>query len=448
VIADLVLQDAKAYVKNQIVDCCIAVDEGKILKIGKRPLMPKAEQTVSLNNLLTLPGLIDIHVHLRDEGKAYKEDFYTGTCAAVAGGITTVLDMPNNQPVTMSAEILRNRMALARKKIVANVGFYSEFPNNTSEIEEIVAAGAMAFKLFMGQQIGGLNLNDSSAMNEAFEITGKLGVSIAVHAEDKSVLDSKKAALEQDENDIDAFLKVHSEQAETRAIAHALEISRRTKSRVHFCHVSTAKGLKTIIEAKANGLPVTCETTPHHLLLSTSDLRKIGPICITLPPLRSEHNQVALWSAIDKGEIDVLGSDHAPHSPDEKKSNEIWDVKAGIPGLETNLPLLLTQVNRKRLSISRLIWLLAEKPAEIFDLRRRGFLKEGYFADLTVVNLKSKHRIDSSKFLSKAKFSPFDGKQVQGELAKVFVNGELVMHSGQIAADAGCGRILRRKPRL
>ncbi len=155
-IVDSVLTNAKAYLNGQIIDCSIAIEEGKIHKIGKETQMPQADEKTDLHNLLVLPGLIDEHVHLRDEGKAYKEDFSSGTAAAAAGGFTTVLDMPNNDPVTMSVGTLRNRMEIAQTKILTNVGFYSEFPKNLTETAAIVAEGAIGFKLFMGSQVGRL----------------------------------------------------------------------------------------------------------------------------------------------------------------------------------------------------------------------------------------------------------------------------------------------------
>ena len=157
------LTNAKAYLNGQIIDCSIAIEEDKIFKIGKETQMPNADQKIDLKNLLVLPGLIDEHVHLRDEGKAYKEDFQTGTAAAAAGGFTTILDMPNNEPVTMSLETLRNRMAIAERKVLVNVGFYSEFPKKLAEAKVIVSEGAVGFKLFMGSQIGGLNIDDDQA---------------------------------------------------------------------------------------------------------------------------------------------------------------------------------------------------------------------------------------------------------------------------------------------
>ena len=159
---DLVLSNAKAYLEDKIVDCSLAIDGRRIFRIGKEAVMPAASERLDLQGLLILPGLIDAHVHLRDEGKAYKEDFFTGTAAAAVGGFTTILDMPNNEPVTMSAETLKNRMKLAERKILVNVGFYSEFPKKTQEVAAIVKQGAVAFKLFMAEQVGGLDIDDDN----------------------------------------------------------------------------------------------------------------------------------------------------------------------------------------------------------------------------------------------------------------------------------------------
>ena len=442
---DLVLSNAKAYVKKKIVECSIAINEGKIFKIGKETTMPKSEEKIDLRNLLVLPGLIDVHVHLRDEGKSYKEDFYTGTAAAAAGGITTVLDMPNNKPVTMSVKTLRERMERAEKNILINVGFYSEFPKKVKEIEKIIEQGAVGFKLFMAEQIGGLNIDNDQSMWEAFKILSDLEAPLAVHAEDKLMLKEAEDRLKNsNRNDIDAFLEAHSKEVEEKAVKRLLNIAKKTKNKVHFCHISTEDGLKAIIEEKKLGSMVTCEATPHHLLLSAEDLRKIGTVALTMPPVRDEKNIEALWSGIRKRWIDVLASDHAPHTIKEKTANNIWKVKVGIPGLETILPLLLTEVKNKRFSIADLVRLMAENPAEIFKLQNKGYLDEKRDADLTVVNLKQKYRIDSSKFFSKAKYSPFDGWKVEGKPVKTFVNGKLIMDEGEIVSEPGSGKIIRR----
>ncbi|MEM3696250.1 MAG: dihydroorotase family protein [Candidatus Bathyarchaeia archaeon] len=443
---NLILKNAKAYLNKKLVECSIAIENGKICKIGKEANMPKADKKMDLKNLIVLPGLIDIHTHLRDEGKAYKEDFYTGTAAAAAGGITTVLDMPNNDPVTMSVETLKGRMEIAERKIFVNVGFYSEFPKNTSEINAIVKAGTIAFKLFMMEQVGGLNIDDDKALLEAFETIGKLKTLVAIHAEDKETIKRAEENYKRlNRNDIEAFLKVHSENAEWKAIKRSLNIAKQTRAHIHFCHVSTGKGLETIMEGKSLGLPISCEATPHHMFLSVKDLRKIGNLALTLPPVRDRKSVLVLWDGVKSGWIDILASDHAPHTIAEKKAENVWNVKVGFPGLETTLPLLLTEVNSGRLSIGDVVRLMAEKPAEIFKLKGRGAIEKGNSADLTVIDLKREDKIDASKFHSKAKYSPFDGWKFKGKPVKTFVKGRLVMDEGEIVAEAGCGEIIRRE---
>ena len=445
-IADLILSNAKAYIDNEIVDCSLAINQGKIFKIAREANMPKAETKTDLKNLLVLPGLIDVHVHLRDEGKAYKEDFYSGTAAAAAGGITTVLDMPNNKPVTMSVEALRRRMKIAERKILVNVGFYSEFPKNMKETEEIIREGAVAFKLFMDEQIGGLNIDDDHALLEAFKIVSKLKVSVAVHAEDKTTLKKVENELKRNNcNDVEAFLKAHSENIEVTAVKRLLKIAKQTNVHVHFCHISTENGLKAIIDGKKSGIKITCETTPHHLFLSVDSLRRIGTLALTTPPIREKHHITALWNGIKNSWIDILASDHAPHTLGEKKAKSVWDVKVGVPGLETALPLLLTKVKHGWLSITDVVRLMSKNPAEVFRLKGTGCLKEGNNADLTVVDLDRKYKIDASKFHSKAKYSPFDGLSVEGKPVKTFVDGRLIMDEGEIVAEAGSGEIIRRE---
>ncbi|MEM3577219.1 MAG: dihydroorotase family protein [Candidatus Bathyarchaeia archaeon] len=444
---DLILNNAKACINNAVVDCSIALGDGKIVKIGKEAQMPKAEMRKDLKGLLVLPGLIDVHVHLRDEGKAYKEDFYSGTAAAAAGGITTVLDMPNNEPVTMSAEALKNRIEKAKDRVLVNVGFYSEFPRFLEEIKEIVEVGAVAFKLFMIEQVGGLNINDDASLAEAFSILGRMGVLVAVHAEDGAAVKAAEQKLKRNNcNDVEAFIKAHSELAERNAIKRLLDIVKQVHNRVHVCHVSTKAGLEIIREGKKSKLPITCEATPHHLLLSDENLKSVGAIALTVPPVREKSHAKALWMGIKEHVIDVIASDHAPHTWKEKIADVVWNVKTGVVGLETTLPLLLTEVNCGNLCLSDVVRLMAENPAKIFGLRGRGVLSEGNSADLTVVDLKIEGKIDASRFHSKAKFSPFDGWKFKGKPVKTFVNGKLIMDNGEIVGNAGNGRILRREP--
>jgi len=444
-IVDSVLTNAKAYLNGQILDCSIAIEGGKIFKIGKETQMPNADEKTNLQNLLVLPGLIDEHVHLRDEDEAYKEDFTSGTAAAAAGGFTTVLDMPNNKPVTKSVGTLRNRMRFAKKKIIVNVGFHSELPQKLSEVKDIVAEGAVGFKLFMGCQIGGTNIDDDQALEDAFKEAVKFNIPVAVHAEDKKSLSVNEEKLKQAKKNITSdFLRAHTEAVEIEAIQRLLKISKQIDIRLHFCHVSTAEGLNAIAKAKKSGRKITCEVTPNHLLLSSDDLKRYGQIVIMAPPLRNKTHVEALWKGLEEGLVDALGSDHAPHSRSEKSARSVWDVKPGIPGLETTLPLTLTLVKNNRLKLTQVVQLLAEKPAEIYGLNDRGHLEQGKTADLTVVDFSRQFKIDASRFKSKAKFSPYDGWDVQGKPVKTIVKGQLVFDEGEIVAKGGSGSIVRR----
>ena len=397
-----------------------------------------------MKKCLALPGLIDAHVHLRGQQQAYKEDFFTGTMAALAGGITSVLDMPNNTPVTMDSGSLRERMAIARKAIMANVGFYCAFPESLKEISRIVESGAVAFKLYMNSQIGGLDTNDDDKLLEAFTETHEHGIPIAIHAEDKELI--QEAELEQRKlghDNVSAYLIAHKPDAEVKAVRRILEIALVSKAQIHFCHISTKETVTLIHNARRKGVMVSCEVTPHHLLISSSDLMRQGAIALTDPPVRNRAMIAKLWEAVGSSLIDVIASDHAPHLMEEKEADSVWNVKPGIPGLETLLPLLLTKVNEERISLDDLVRLTTRNPAKLFHLHNQGSLKEGYDANITVVDMKRKSTIDSERFRSKGKYSPFHKWSVKGMPVKTFVNGQLMMDEGDVVGKAGSAKILR-----
>jgi dihydroorotase len=443
-LVDLLLKNAKIYTAEGIVKAGLAVEGGHIFKIAKETNLLKATEKIDLKGNLVLPGLIDSHVHLRDQQLAYKEDFFSGTAAAAAGGVTLALDMPNNEPVTMSLEALRERMRLAETKTIVNVGFFSAFPRSLGGVRSIVKEGAIGFKLYMSQGIGGLDIYDDEMLLQGLNKAREQNVPVAVHAENAEMLESARRKMENaGRRDIDAYLKVHSTIAETKTIKRVVKLIKKPSVHVHFCHVSSANGLSAILNAKNAGLRVTCEVTPHHLLLASDDLQRHGTLALTNPPLRTEENTKALWNALKQGSIDSIASDHAPHTLEEKNVESVWDAKPGIPGLETMLPLLLTQVNEGHLTIGDLVRVTSERPAEIFNLKAKGSVGEGYSADLVVVDVKQEYKIDSSRFYSKAKHSPFDGWKVKGKPVKTFVNGRLVMDEGEVVTKPGTGQIVR-----
>jgi len=440
---DAVLNDAKVFTRGSIVEAGIAIDKGKIVKIAKDTNLPPASTKINLKGHIVLPGIIDCHVHLRDQQLAYKESFFTGTAAAAAGGVTLVVDMPNNKPVTMDYSSLKERMRLAEKQVLVNVAFNATFPKRLEEIAEVVKAGAVGFKVYLSHRIGGIDVDDDEVLVAAFREAAVKGVPVAVHAEDREIIEDRRREMETAKrNDTEAYVKAHPPEAEVQSIQRIIQLVKKSGVQVHFCHISSALGLNAVLMAKKAGLPVTCEVTPHNLLLSSEQYRRSGFFALTDPPLRTRENVSALWSALKRGFIDVIASDHAPHAFEEKNVDSVWEAKPGVPGLETTLSLLLTQVNEGRLSLAELVRRTAEEPAKIFHLGNRGFLEEGNWADLVVVDMKREYEIDSSVFLSKAKYSPFDGMRVKGKAMKTFVNGRLVMDEGEIIAEAGVGEVV------
>lgn len=441
-IVDLIIINAKIPVKNGIMLGGIAVENGKIFAVAKRANLPKASKTIDAKGKIILPGLIDIHVHLRDLQLSYKEDFYSGTCAAAAGGFTTVFDMPNTKPVTSNSYLLKEKKAVAQSKVVTNIGFYSILPDLV-EIGEVIKEKPYGFKLYLNSPFTPLNLADYDVLMQVFNLVKNFDSIILVHAEDKTILTEMERRVKRvGSNRPESHLDAHPPEAEVESIKQIVSLCKILNVKVHICHVSSTQSLSIISEAKKMGLQITCEVTPHHLLLSKEIFSKSGSLAIMNPPLRDSANAKGLWNALTQRKIDIIASDHAPHSLSEKIVEDIWEVPPGIPGLETTLPLLLTKIKENKLSLNLLIELLAHKPAQILRLEKKGYLAEGFDADFTLIDSRSRSIIDSSNFYSKAHYSPFDGQKVIGKPVQTFIGGKLVMDNNQILAKPGEGEVL------
>jgi dihydroorotase len=435
--ADLLLVNGKILFGERLVDKCIALKAGKICFIGMEGCAPRATERIDLKGNLVIPGLIDAHVHLRDLNLAYKEDFYTGTCSALAGGFCTVLEMPAPVQPSKSLSQLQERVETSRGKTVANVGFYSALPDCERDLGQIMRLGIIGFKWYMNRRE---NCFEEDQALDVIKMVGSTRLPIAVHAEDLNIIEVLEEKFRRAGNcSPHAFIRAHPPKAEKIAVSKIIKIAKKTNAHIHICHMSTSDSLGLVKEAKSLGASVTCEATPHHLFLSRKAIDKCGGIAITAPPLRTAKDTLALMRGLVDGSVDIVASDHAPHSLEEKRAENVWSVPPGVPGLETTLPLFLTAVAKGQIPLSRVIEILAEKPARLFGLRSKGVLGEGFDGDLAIVDLKKEFVVDPERFHTKAKYSPFSGWRLKGMVVKTFVGGRLAMDDGVILSKPGSG---------
>jgi len=349
-----------------------------------------------MSNIVRLPGIIDIHVHLRDPGQTQKEDFYTGTCTALAGGVTAIFDMPNNLEPIFSSQKLEEKIEIARQKAVCDYGLYfGTDGENISQFKK-VSDKVVGLKVYLSLTTGKYVIGDEELVEKVFREWPREKI-IVVHAEGDRV-------------DL------------------AIRLAEKYNNKLHITHISTQESLEKIIEAKKNKLNITCDTAPHYLFLTTDDLSKLGNLGIVKPPLGSKKDKEFLWSNIDK--IDCIVSDHAPHTLNDKEGKP---TPAGLPGLETTLSLLLTAMNQDRLSLRDLIRLTNINPQKIF----------GYYQDkktFVEVDNSEKYIIENKNLKTKCGWSPFNGWQMQGKVKAVYIRNIKVFENDKLLASPGFGK--------
>jgi dihydroorotase len=421
---DLCFINCKIVPEN--IECSIGIENGKIVSVKKIPL--KSDKIVDIKGNIVLPGLIDAHVHFRDPGLTYKENFKSGSEAAAAGGFTTVMDMPNTKPATNTKKAFLEKIEIARKKSVVDFGLHAGV-DEISEIRKMAELKPASFKIYM-------DLIDNPFLMEIFGEIGKLPYNhlISIHAEDRDIVkhctDEKKS-----DNRLDPEIYAHARPplSEYIAVENAISMAKQFDANIHICHVSTKKSLNLINNAKKENYKITSEITPHHLFLDASYLKKCGNFAKTNPPLRDSAHKLGLN---ELNTIDIIGTDHAPHTIPEKEKN-VWEAPPGIPNLETTLPLLLTKVNEDKMSFGDIKRLLCENPARTFNIPHKGKIAEGMDADFVVVDMKKEGVITPDEFKTKAKYSPFEGFKVKGLPVMTMVRGNVVADDGDVFQNKG-----------
>ncbi|WP_296519937.1 allantoinase AllB [Rhodoplanes sp.] len=442
--ADLVIHGGTVVTDASAFPASVAVKDGRVLSVGAREAMPEAAETLDATGLHVLPGAIDVHVHFREPGYTHKEDFGTGTAAAAFGGVTTVFDMPNVIPPTGTAEALAMKHKLASEKAHVDYGLYGLLGEDTiAHVPDLVAGGVIGFKLYMGNTFGNTPSPSTGGMLEAFEVVAPTGKRVSLHAETASIMARREARLRAaGRKDPLAHLAARPAVVAVEAVARAAILSEWTGCRIHVLHISSAEELRPLREAKARGVDVTGETCPQYLLLGAEDYGRLGGVIRVNPPVREARNQAPLWAALMDGTIDMIATDHAPHIPDEKVRDDIFTVDCGFPGVETQMPLMLTEVAAGRMSISDYVGWTAVAPAKCWGLYpRKGVLQPGADADIAIVDLGHHWAIDDRKLQSRAKITPWHGRAVTGLPVHTLVRGRFVMKDRTLVESArGWGR--------
>lgn len=442
-VADLVLAGGTVVTGTTRVRADVAIQDGLVALVGAPGTMPAARETVDVTEKFLLPGAIDVHVHFREPGYTHKEDWRTGSAAAAMGGTTTVFEMPNTDPPTRSVRELREKQAAAGKSHV-DYGLYGLLAeDNIEELPGLIEGGVNAFKCFMGNTFGNLPSPSTGAMLEGFEIVAPSGLRISLHAETASIMAWRQARLvAAGRNDPLAHVAARPDIVALEAVSRAAVLAEWTGARVHVLHISSAAELRPLAEAKARGVEITAETCPCYLLLDTRDYGRLGSVIRVNPPVREAADAEAIRAALMSGVIDMIATDHAPHAPEEKIKDVIWEADCGFPGVETQMPLMLNEVAHGRMSLEHYVRVSAENPAKAFGLwPAKGRIEAGAQADIAVVDMARTETIRANALHSRGKITPFEGVEVTGVPIHTLVRGRFVQRDRRLAEEtSGWGR--------
>jgi dihydroorotase len=430
----LLIRNARiAHPNGSIFEGDIACESGLITRVAGT-LDINAVETIDAKGKLLLPGVIDAQVHFREPGQEHKEDLGSGSRAAVKGGVTSFLEMPNTSPPTISQQALDDKLARAAQKCVANYGFFiGATPDNLQAIN--LAAPVCGIKVFMGASTGSLLVDKSEDLERIFASGTRL---IAVHAEDEARIRQRRL-LFSGRTDPAAHSDIRDNECALLATEFALSLSKRYRRRLHILHLSTREEVALLEKDKPPW--VTAEVVPNHLLLNVNDYAKQGTRVQMNPPLRRPQDNAALWQGLHDGIIDFMATDHAPHTLAEKQQ-EYPNSPSGMPGVETLLPVMLTQMLAGKCTLAEIQKWLCSGPARAYGIRGKGVIAEGWDADLTLVDLETTREARDQDMFTRAGWTPYHGWPLSGWPVYTIVAGNVVFDQGHIR-DGAQGRPLR-----
>ena len=420
---DLLIKNGSCYIDKDLKNCDIAINDGKIIEIGK--INSEAKEIYDASNLTVLPGCIDTQTHFREPGSTDTEDLHSGSRAAIAGGITSVFEMPNTNPPTSNKTEFQRKLDLAKNRMYCNYAFYfgatADNAKDLASLKNLV--GCCGIKLFAGSSTGNLLVADEKDIETVFQNSSKV---VAVHSEDEEILNINKKLI--NKGDVHSHPIWRSEECAISSTRRIVQIAERYNKKAHVLHITTKQEIDFLSQHKGN---ITFEITPQHLTIYAPDCYdKLGTYAQMNPPIRSSRHRDGLWEGLRDGTIDCIATDHAPHTVEEK-SMGYGKAPSGMPGVETSLTLMLDQASRGNAELEDIVRWMSSNPASIYKAIGKGMIKEGADADITIVDLDIKKTIRNSDTYTKCGWSAFDGAETKGWPVMTIVNGNIVFDRGE-----------------
>ena len=424
----LIIKNGSCYIDGKLAKVDVALSGNKIKKIGQIEL--NSSKVFDATDKVVLPGIIDTQTHFREPGSTDVEDLESGSRAAVLGGVTSLFEMPNTNPPTSNLIEFDKKLQLAKDRMHSNYAFYfGATPENIDQLSKLKdVEGCCGVKLFAGSSTGKLLVDKEEDIEKLISNSDRV---VSIHSEDEEILKLRKKFIKK--GDVHSHPEWRNAECAMSSTRRVVKIAERYNKKIHVLHVTTKEEVDFLAMHKKN---VTFETTPQHLTLYAPDCYdKLGTYAQMNPPIRTKEHYDRLWTAIKNNVVDVIGSDHAPHSK-ENKDKEYPNSPSGMPGVQTIFPVMLDHVNNGKLSLEQLIKLMCENPCRIFGIKDKGYIKEGFDADLTIVDMNKEQVIKNEMIVSKCGWTPFNNYKVKGFPIGTIVNGNLVMSEGKIISKA------------
>ena len=417
---------------RETVRTSVLIEGGRIAAVGAAA-HTRADEMVDAAGLHLMPGVIDDQVHFRDPGLTHKEDLRTGSRACAAGGVTSFLEMPNTDPQTVTVEALTEKLALAARRAVVNYGFYiGATTDNLAELRR--ANRTPGIKIFIGSSTGNMLVDDQDRLEEIFAETT---LPITAHCEDEATVRANRAGMATPLT-VHGHSRIRDHRAAVTATLRAIDLARCHRHRFHVLHVSTAEEVDLL--ARQRDL-ITAEACPHHLFLDVTDYGRLGTLAQMNPSLKTAADRKALWRGLKEGAIQIIATDHAPHTLEEKAA-PYPASPSGVPAVEVVLPLMLNEVNRGRCTLQELAAWMCDRPARIWDIVGKGRIEEGFDADLVLVDMAAERAVRNEEQRTKCGWSPWDGAVLKGWPVRTWVGGRTVFAEGRVEREAVGGEIV------